>query len=77
MPAIPSVQASYYRFRQGLIGLTVGQEYNIPCTFPSDYSSSDLAGKDVIFVVTVKSIQKSTVPDLTDAWVAEMRLHSA
>ena len=56
---------------QGLIGLTVGQEYNIPCTFSSDYSSSDLAGKDVIFVVTVKSIQKSTVPDLTDAWVAE------
>lgn len=56
---------------QGLIGLTVGQEYNIPCTFPSDYSSPDLAGKDVIFVVTVKSIQKSTVPDLTDAWVAE------
>ena len=56
---------------QGLIGLTVGQEYNIRCTFPSDYSSSDLAGKDVIFVVTVKSIQKSTVPDLTDAWVAE------
>lgn len=56
---------------QGLIGLTVGQEYNIPCTFPSDYPSSDLAGKDVIFVVTVKSIQKSTVPDLTDAWVAE------
>lgn len=56
---------------QGLIGLTVGQEYNIPCTFPSDYSNSDLAGKDVIFVVTVKSIQKSTVPDLTDAWVAE------
>lgn len=56
---------------QGLIGLTVGQEYSIPCTFPSDYSSSDLAGKDVIFVVTVKSIQKSTVPDLTDAWVAE------
>ena len=55
---------------QGLIGLTVGQEYNIPCTFPSDYSRSDLAGKDVIFVVTVKSIQKSTVPDLTDAWVA-------
>ena len=55
---------------QGLIGLTVGQEYNIPDRL-SDYSSSDLAGKDVIFVVTVKSIQKSTVPDLTDAWVAE------
>lgn len=56
---------------QGLIGLNVGQEYEIPCTFPSDYSSSDLAGKDVIFVVTVTSIQKSTLPELTDTWVAE------
>lgn len=56
---------------QGLVGLNVGQEYEIPCTFPSDYSSSDLAGKDVIFVVTVTSIQKSTLPELTDAWVAE------
>ena len=52
---------------QGLIGLTVGQEYNIPCTFPSDYSSSDLAGKDVIFVVPVKSIlgvEATTVAEL-------------
>lgn len=56
---------------QGLIGLNIGQEYDIPCTFPADYSSSDLAGKDVIFVVTVTAIQKSTLPELTDAWVAE------
>lgn len=56
---------------EGLVGLTVGQEYNIPCTFPSDYATSDLAGKDVIFVVTVKSIQKTTIPDLTDSWVKE------
>lgn len=56
---------------QGLIGLTLGQEYDIPCTFPSDYSNSDLAGKDVIFTVTVHSITKKTLPDLTDEWVAE------
>lgn len=56
---------------KGLVGLTVGQEYQLPCTFPSDYSSSDLAGKSVIFVVTVSSIQKTTIPDFTDAWVAE------
>lgn len=56
---------------QGLIGLNVGQEYDIPCTFPADYSNSDLAGKEVVFVVTVKAIQKSTLPELTDAWVAE------
>jgi len=56
---------------EGLIGLTLGQEYDIPCTFPSDYSNSDLAGKDVIFTVTVHSITKKTLPDLTDEWVAE------
>lgn len=55
---------------QGLIGLNVGQEYDIPCTFPSDYSSSDLAGKSVIFTVTVHSITKKTIPELTDEWVA-------
>lgn len=56
---------------QGLIGLTLGQQYDIPCTFPSDYSNSDLAGKDVIFTVTVHSITQKTLPDLTDEWVAE------
>ena len=56
---------------QGLIGLTVGQEYSIPCTFPADYSSSTLAGQNVEFVVTVHSIQKSTTPELTDSFVAE------
>ena len=51
---------------KGLVGLTVGQEYDIPCKFPDDYSSSDLAGKDVIFKVTVNSIKKTTLPELTD-----------
>lgn len=56
---------------QGLIGLTVGQEYDIPCTFPADYSSSDLAGKDVIFTVTVSSIDKKVIPELNDQWVVD------
>ena len=56
---------------KGLIGLTVGKEYDIPCTFPSTYSSSDLAGKDVIFTVTVNSIEVTTLPELTDDWVAK------
>ncbi len=55
---------------KGLVGLTVGQEYDIPCKFPDNYSSSDLAGKDVIFKVTVNSIKKTTLTELTDEWVA-------
>lgn len=56
---------------KGLAGLTLGQEYDIPCTFPADYSSADLAGKAVVFTVTVSEIQKKTVPELTDQWVAD------
>lgn len=41
-----------------LAGLEVGKEYELPCTFPEDYSgNSDLAGKEVIFVVTVNYIE--------------------
>jgi len=54
---------------QGLIGLEVGKQYDIPCTFPADYSSTDLAGKSVIFRVTVTAINQSTPAEYTDALV--------
>ena len=40
---------------KGLVGLTVGVETDIPCTFPESYQNSDLAGKQVVFTVTVKN----------------------
>ncbi len=54
---------------KGLVGLTVGKEYDIPCKFPADYDNAELAGKDVIFTVTVSAIKQTIVPELTDAWV--------
>lgn len=56
---------------EGLEGLVLGQEYQIPCKFPESYSTEDLAGKDTIFTVTVHSINKTILPEVTDAWVAE------
>ena len=55
----------------GLAGLTIGQEYDIPCRFPDDYTSADLAGQDVVFTVKVTAKTKTVLPELTDAWVAE------
>lgn len=55
---------------RGLVGLTVGEEYDIPCTFPENYTS-ELAGKSVIFTVKVTAIQKTTYPEITDEWVVE------
>lgn len=54
---------------EGLVGLKANVQTDIPCTFPDDYSSSDLASKSVIFRVTIKSITRKDVPELTDAWV--------
>ena len=56
---------------KGLDGLTVGVETDIPCTFPESYQNSDLAGKQVVFTVTVKEIDVKVVPELTDEWVTE------
>lgn len=54
---------------KGLVGLTVGVETDIPCTFPETYQNSDLAGKQVVFTVTVKEIDVKVVPELNDEWV--------
>ncbi len=55
---------------KGLVGLSVGKNYEIPCTFPENYDNDDLKGKAVIFEVTVSYINKTVVPELTDEWVA-------
>ena len=54
---------------KGLVGLTVGVETDFPCTFPESYQNSDLAGKQVVFTVTVKEIDVTVVPELNDEWV--------
>lgn len=54
---------------KGLVGLTVGVETDIPCTFPESYQNSDLAGKQVVFTVTVKEIDVTVVPEFNDEWV--------
>ena len=51
-------------FEDGIIGMQVGETKDLNLKFPDDYHSTDLAGKDVVFTVTVNSI--SRVPELTD-----------
>lgn len=52
-----------------LIGLEVGKEYELPCTFPADYGKEELNGKDVIFVVTVNYIENKILPEYNDEFV--------
>lgn len=56
-------------FEQQLIGHKPGEEVTVEVTFPEDYSTADLAGKDASFAVTINGIK--IVPELTDTFVAE------
>lgn len=57
-------------FEDGLIGVEVGATTDLNLTFPENYHSEDLAGKDVVFHVTVNSL--SRVPELTDEVAAKV-----
>lgn len=59
-------------FEDGLIGAEVGKETDLNLTFPEDYGNSDLAGKEVVFKVTVNAIKEKqdiTYDTLTDDYV--------
>jgi len=59
-------------FEEGLIGVATGTEVELPITFPEQYHSADLAGKAVIFKVTVNFINgEPVIPELTDEYVKE------
>lgn len=49
-----------------LVGLELDQSYDLNTTFPDDYHKEDLAGKDTVFTVTVKSIKEKSLPELND-----------
>lgn len=58
-------------FEEGLIGAKKGDKKSLNLTFPENYQSADLAGKAVVFDVTVNSVTEEQVPELNDAFVQE------
>jgi trigger factor len=53
-------------FETQLIGMTIGSEKEINVTFPSDYPTQDLAGKEATFKVTLQEIKVKEIPELND-----------
>lgn len=56
-------------FEEQLIGSGVGDKVTVNVTFPDDYQSTDLAGKDAQFDCTINGIYIK--PEFTDDFVAE------
>ena len=59
-------------FEDSIIGHKIGDTFDWNGKFPENYGSSDLAGKDVTFTITVKSISKKNTPKLTDKLVKKV-----
>ncbi len=55
-------------FEDGLIGMKKGETKDLNLTFPDDYGNTDVAGKAVVFTVTLNSISRA--PEQDDAWVS-------
>ena len=59
-------------FEEQLIGAKLNEETEVKVTFPEDYHSEDLKGKDATFKVTVKEIKEKELPELDDEFAAEV-----
>jgi len=53
-------------FAENLEGLEKGQQKEFTLSFPADYGSSELAGKECLFKVAVSEIKERKLPELND-----------
>lgn len=59
-------------FEEQLIGMTQEETKEINVTFPEQYQSADLAGKEAVFKVTVHEIKTRQVPELNDEFAKDV-----
>lgn len=59
-------------FEEQLVGVVVGEERDVKVTFPTEYHSEDLAGKDAIFKCTVHEIKAQELPELNDEFAKDV-----
>lgn len=59
-------------FDDGIIGMKPGQKKELKLKFPSDYEDSELAGKEIVYNITLNYIAgEMKTPKLTDAFIKE------
>ena len=59
-------------FEEQLLGAKVGDERTVKVTFPDNYHSKDVAGKDAVFECKINSIKHRELPELDDAFAKKV-----
>ncbi len=63
-------------FEDQLVGAKAGQSLDVSVTFPDDYGSADLAGKDAVFNCEVKELREPIAAEMNDEFAATLGLES-
>ena len=59
-------------FEEGVVGKTVGEEFDVNVTFPEQYHSEELAGKAVVFKCKLNGITTEELPELDDEFAKDL-----
>ncbi|ABR47278.1 trigger factor [Alkaliphilus metalliredigens QYMF] len=59
-------------FEEQLIGASIGDEIKVKVTFPEEYHSEELAGKEATFEVMVHEIKEKELPALDDEFAKDV-----
>lgn len=59
-------------FEEQLVGMKIDEEKEIKVTFPEEYFSKELAGKEAMFKVKLHEIKKKELPELDDEFAKDV-----
>ncbi len=59
-------------FEEQIVGHTAGDEFDVTVTFPEQYHSEDLAGKESVFKVKLNEVKFNELPELDDEFVKDV-----
>ena len=59
-------------FEAQVIGHNIGENFDITVTFPTEYHSEDLAGKEAVFKIYIHEIKKNELPELDDEFAKDV-----
>lgn len=59
-------------FEDQLVGVSAGEKKDVEVTFPEEYHSKDLAGKDAVFHCEIHEVKEEILPDVDDEFAKDV-----
>ena len=59
-------------FEEGMVGHSIGEEFDVNVTFPEEYHAEELAGQPAVFKVTIHQIKMTELPELDDEFAKDV-----